>query len=43
VLCLLVYGKDFFRKWNQYDKVKDPVFNKCIAPEPDDEKHLPNQ
>ena len=43
VLCLLVYGKDFFRKWNKYDKAKDPVFNKCIAPEPEDEKHLPNQ
>ena len=43
VLCLLVYGTDFFRKWNKYDKVKDPVFNKCIAPEPEDEKHLPNQ
>jgi hypothetical protein len=43
VLCFLIYGKDFFRRWNTYDKVKDPVFNACIAPEPDDEKHLPNQ
>ena len=25
VLCFLVYGKDFFRRWNTYDKVKDPV------------------
>ena len=34
VLCLLVYGTDFFRKSNTYDKVKDPVFNKCITPGP---------
>lgn len=27
VLCILVYGKDFFRNWNTYDKTKDPVFN----------------
>ena len=24
VLCLLIYGKDFFRKWQTYDKAKDP-------------------
>jgi hypothetical protein len=27
VLCLLIYGKDFFRNWNTYDRSKDPVFN----------------
>lgn len=27
VLCVLIYGKDFFRKWSDYDKSKDPVFN----------------
>jgi hypothetical protein len=27
VLCILVYGKDFFRNWATYDKTKDPVFN----------------
>jgi hypothetical protein len=27
VLCLLVFGKDFFRNWATYDKTKDPVFN----------------
>lgn len=30
VLCLLIYGKDFFRKWDRYDKTKDPVFNSRI-------------
>jgi hypothetical protein len=30
-LCILIYGKDFFRKWNVYDKAKDPVFNARIA------------
>jgi len=33
VLCLLVYGKDFFRKWNKYDTQKDPVFNSRIGGE----------
>ena len=33
VLCLLVYGKEFFRKWEKYDKVKDPVFNSRIGSE----------
>lgn len=33
VLCLLIYGKDFFRKWERYDKHKDPVFNKRISQE----------
>jgi hypothetical protein len=27
VLCILIYGKDFFRNWATYDKTKDPVFN----------------
>jgi hypothetical protein len=27
VLCILIYGKDFFRNWNTYDRAKDPVFN----------------
>jgi hypothetical protein len=27
VLCLLIYGKDFFRNWRTYDRSKDPVFN----------------
>lgn len=27
VLCLLIYGKDFFRNWKTYDRAKDPVFN----------------
>jgi hypothetical protein len=31
VRCLLIYGKDFFRKWNRYDNEKDPVFNKLIS------------
>ena len=30
VLCALIYGKDFFRKWETYDKKKDPVFNSRI-------------
>lgn len=33
VLCLLIYGKDFFRKWDRYDKTKDPVFNAKIGDE----------
>ncbi len=33
VLCALIYGKDFFRKWQNYDKVKDPVFNSRIGNE----------
>jgi hypothetical protein len=33
VLCLLIYGKDFFRKWDRYDKIKDPVFNAKIGDE----------
>ena len=33
VLCLLIYGKDFFRKWQSYDKAKDPVFNSRISGE----------
>jgi hypothetical protein len=33
ILCALIYGKDFFRKWQQYDKVKDPVFNSRIGGE----------
>jgi hypothetical protein len=33
VLCLLIYGKDFFRKWQTYDKTKDPVFNSRISGE----------
>ena len=30
VLCALIYGKDFFRNWANYDKKKDPVFNSRI-------------
>lgn len=33
VLCALIYGKDFFRDWNKYDKSKDPVFNSRIGDE----------
>ncbi|MCX7780691.1 MAG: hypothetical protein N2491_07225 [Negativicutes bacterium] len=33
VLCLLIYGKDTFRNWATYDKVKDPVFNSRIGSE----------
>lgn len=33
ILCALIYGKDFFRKWHAYDKVKDPVFNAKISGE----------
>lgn len=33
VLCLLIYGKDFFRNWQTYDKAKDPVFNSRISGE----------
>ncbi|MEN6464647.1 MAG: hypothetical protein ABFD62_05645 [Syntrophaceae bacterium] len=33
VLCALIYGKDFFRKWQTYDKAKDPVFNSRIGDE----------
>ncbi|SHN51382.1 hypothetical protein [Desulfovibrio litoralis] len=33
VLCLLIYGKDFFRNWQTYDKQKDPVFNSKIGEE----------
>jgi hypothetical protein len=33
ILCALIYGRDFFRKWQQYDKVKDPVFNSRIGGE----------
>jgi len=33
VLCILVYGKDFFRNWNNYNKTKDPVFNSRIGSE----------
>ncbi|MEG6584786.1 hypothetical protein [Dendrosporobacter sp. 1207_IL3150] len=33
VLCALIYGKDFFRNWNKYDKTKDPVFNSRIGEE----------
>ncbi|MBP2644039.1 MAG: rane protein [Firmicutes bacterium] len=33
VLCVLVYGRDFLRNWNNYDKVKDPVFNSRIGSE----------
>jgi len=31
VLCVLIYGKDFFRNWDSYDKSKDPVFNDKIT------------
>jgi len=33
VLCLLIYGKNFFRNWNTYDKKTDPVFNALIEAE----------
>lgn len=33
VLCALIYGRDFFRKWSEYDKAKDPVFNSTIPEE----------
>lgn len=31
VLCVLIYGKEFFRDWHKYDKEKDPVFNSRIS------------
>jgi hypothetical protein len=31
VLCALIYGRDFFRRWNVYDTNKDPVFNAKIT------------
>ena len=31
VLCVLIYGRDFFRRWNKYDTIKDPVFNAKIS------------
>jgi len=33
VLCALIYGRDFFRRWQTYDKTKDPVFNSTIPQE----------
>lgn len=33
VLCALIYGRDFFRKWSLYDTEKDPVFNAKISAE----------
>jgi hypothetical protein len=27
VLCVLIYGRDFFRNWGTYDRARDPVFN----------------
>ncbi len=33
VLCALIYGRDFFRRWSIYDKAKDPVFNAKISAE----------
>jgi hypothetical protein len=33
VMCFLIYGRDFFRRWNIYDKTKDPVFNAKISGE----------
>lgn len=33
ILCALIYGKDFFRKWHTYDKTKDPVFNTAAEKE----------
>ena len=33
VMCFLIYGRDFFRRWNIYDKAQDPVFNAKISAE----------
>ncbi|HBW36244.1 hypothetical protein [Desulfosporosinus sp. BICA1-9] len=33
VLCVLIFGRDFFRNWPNYDKKKDPVFNSRIEAE----------
>lgn len=33
VLCALIYGRDFFRRWPMYDTKKDPVFNAKISAE----------
>ncbi|WP_425801155.1 hypothetical protein ACHOLT_12620 [Desulfitobacterium sp. Sab5] len=33
VLCLLIFGKEFFRNWSSYDKQNDPVFNSKIGVE----------
>ncbi|HAJ26958.1 MAG TPA: hypothetical protein DCG53_06885 [Syntrophus sp. (in: bacteria)] len=30
ILCILIYGKDFFRNWAGYNKTTDPVFNSRI-------------
>lgn len=35
VLCLLFYGKDFFRNWKIFDRGKDHVFNAQAQPEID--------
>jgi len=33
VLCALIYGRDFFRRWPTYNKIQDPVFNAKISGE----------
>ncbi|MGA2028243.1 MAG: hypothetical protein ABSH17_14420 [Syntrophobacteraceae bacterium] len=33
VLCVLIYGRDFFRRWPTYNKTQDPVFNARISGE----------
>jgi ABC-type microcin C transport system permease subunit YejB len=33
VLCVLIYGRDFFRRWPTYNKTQDPVFNAKISGE----------
>ena len=33
VLCGLIYGRDFFRRWHLYDTAKDPVFNAKMSVE----------
>jgi hypothetical protein len=41
VLCALIYGRDFFRRWQTYDKAKDPVFNSTIPQEKPKEEAEP--
>jgi hypothetical protein len=40
VLCALIYGRDFFRRWQTYDKAKDPVFNSTIPEEKPEQEPL---
>ncbi len=43
VLCALIYGRDFFRRWQTYDKTKDPVFNSTIPQDKPEEEAKPER